>query len=233
MSALLVRELVERSAGSILAIDADPNSCFADALGIKSAETIVGICDEVSKNMDKIPAGMTKDRYIEMRVQDAIIEGDDFDILIMGRPEGPGCYCYVNSLLKAIIDRVTKSYDLVVMDNAAGMEHISRRTAGGVDRLVLVSDYSIQGLKATKKIYELAKSLGIRIGRAWIVINKVSGSMEAIKKETEIAGLAIAGTVPYEDAVTEWGVSGRSVFELVSDNIKDSVSKIADKLIKG
>jgi len=183
--------------------------------------------------MDKIPAGMTKDRYIEMRVQDAIVEGDDFDILVMGRPEGPGCYCYVNSLLRSIIDRVTKSYDLVIMDNAAGMEHISRRTAGSIDRLVLVSDYSIQGLKATKKIYELAKSLGIRIGSAWLVINKVSGNMEAIREQIESIGLAVAGTVPYEGAVVEWGVSGRSVFELTSKSVKDSVAKITDRLIKG
>jgi len=231
LSALLVRELVERSAGSILAIDADPNSCLADALGVKGVDTIVGICDEISKNMEKIPAGMTKNRYIEMRVQDAIIELNDLDILVMGRPEGPGCYCYINSLLRTIMDRVTRSYDFVVMDNAAGMEHISRRTAGSIDRLLLVSDYSIQGLRATKKIYELAKSLGIKIGSAWLVVNKVSGSMEAIKSEVEGVGLALAGTIPYEDRVAESGVSGRSVFELVSDNIKDSVSKIVDKLL--
>jgi CO dehydrogenase maturation factor len=183
--------------------------------------------------MDKIPAGMTKDRYIEMRVQDAIIERNDFDILVMGHPEGPGCYCYINSLLRSIIDRVTKSYDLVVMDNAAGMEHISRRTAGGIDRLVLVSDYSIQGLRSAKKIYDLAKSLGIRIGSAWLVINKVTGGIAAIKDETENVALALAGTIFYEDAVAEWSVSGKSIFNLVSKNVKDSVSVIIDNLIKG
>jgi CO dehydrogenase maturation factor len=183
--------------------------------------------------MDKIPAGMTKDRYIEMRVQEAIIEGDDFDLLIMGRPEGPGCYCYVNNLLRSVMDKVTKSYDLVVMDNAAGMEHISRRTAGDIDRLVLVSDYSIQGLRATRRIYQLAKSLGIKIASAWLVINKVSGSMDAIGDEIKNVGLPIAGTVRYEDAVAEWSVSGRSVFMLVSKSVKDSIVNIVDKLVKG
>ena len=183
--------------------------------------------------MDKIPAGMTKDRYIEMRVQDAVIEAESFDLLVMGRPEGPGCYCYVNSLLRSMIDRITRSYGFVVIDNAAGMEHISRRTAGGIDRLVLVSDYSIHGLRAAKKIYELAKSLKIKIGSAWLVINKASGDLSAINKETADTALAIAGVVGYENAVIEWSLSDKSVFGLVSKTVKDSIAKIVDKLIKG
>lgn len=202
-------------------------------MGVNSAQTIVGICDEISRNIDKIPAGMTKDRYIEMRVQDAVIEGDDFDLLVMGRPEGPGCYCYVNSLLRSMIDRITRSYDFVIIDNAAGMEHISRRTAGGIDRLVLVGDYSVSGLRAAKKIYELAKSLKIKIGSAWLVINKVSGSLAAINSQTDDIGLAIAGVVGYEEAIVEWSLSGKSVFGLVSKTVKDSISEIVDKLIKG
>ena len=228
----MVEELARRKAGSILAIDADPNSCLADTLGVKSVQTIVGICDEISKNMDKIPSGMTKDRYIEMRVQDAVIEGKDIDLLVMGRPEGPGCYCYVNSLLRSIVDRITGNYDFVVIDNAAGMEHISRRTSGSIDRLVLVGDYSIQGLRAAKKIYDLAKSLKIKIGSAWLIINKTSGSLAAINKEVDDMGLVVAGVVGYEEAVVEWSLSGKSVFGLVSKTMKGSIAKIVDKLIE-
>ncbi len=104
---------------------------------------------------------MTKDRFIEMKVQESLTETKDFDLLVMGAPEGPGCYCYVNNLLREIMDRITNSYDFVVIDNAAGMEHISRRTTGVIAKLVLVSDYSIAGVRAAKRIYSLAKELKI------------------------------------------------------------------------
>jgi CO dehydrogenase maturation factor len=228
----LVAELASKGSGSVLAIDADPNSCMAEALGVSSAQTIVGICDEVSKNMDKIPAGMTKDRYIEMRVQEALTEGGDFDLLVMGRPEGPGCYCYINNLLRGMIEKITKNYDFVVIDNAAGMEHISRRTAGGVDKLVLVSDYSKPGVRAAKKIYELAKSLRINIGSAGLIVNKVTGPMSAVEKEVEDTGLGLIGTIPYDDAVAERSISEKPVFELKSKPVTDIIKKITLSLTK-
>ncbi|MCX5680630.1 MAG: carbon monoxide dehydrogenase [Candidatus Omnitrophica bacterium] len=226
----MIAALASKDAGSILAIDADPNSCLADALGVSNIQTIVGICDEISKNIDKIPAGMTKDRYIEMRIQEAVAEEEGFDLLVMGRPEGPGCYCYVNSLLRAIIERVTKNYNFVVIDNAAGMEHISRRTAGGVDKLILVSDYSVAGVLSAKKIYELAKSLKIKIGSSGLIVNKVSGPMLAIDKEVKATALELLGAIPYDDAVVDWGISGKSVFELKSKALSDAMKKIMYKL---
>ena len=231
VAAMIIAALIDRGIGSVLAIDADPNSCLADALGISGAQTIVGICDEVSKNIDKIPAGMTKDRYIEMRVQEAVAEEDGFDLVVMGRPEGPGCYCYVNNLLRSVIEKVTGSYDFVVVDNAAGMEHISRRTEGGVGKLVLVSDYSVTGVRSAKKIHELAKSLKIKIGSAGLIVNKVSGPMSAIDKEIENTGLELLGTMPYDDAVVDWSMSGKPIFELESKTLRDAVKNILVKLI--
>ena len=230
VSALVTAAFIAKGAGSVLAIDADPNSCLADALGVLKPQTIVGICDEISKNIDKIPAGMTKDRYIEMRVQEAVAEEDGFDLLVMGRPEGPGCYCYVNSLLRSVIKRVTGQYDFVVIDNAAGMEHISRRTEGGVDKLVLISDYSASGVRSAKKIYELAKSLEIKIGDAGLIVNKVSGPMSAIDKEIKDTSLKLLGTIPYDDAMVRWSISGKPVFELNSKIISDNMKKILDRL---
>ena len=145
-------ELARRKAGSVLAIDADPNSCFAEALGVTGASTIVGTCEEIARHLDAIPAGMTKDRFIELRVQESLAETARFDLLVMGRPEGPGCYCYVNNLLRDCIAEMTRSYDIVVIDNAAGMEHVSRRTMRDMDRLVLVSDYSIPGIRSARRI---------------------------------------------------------------------------------
>jgi CO dehydrogenase maturation factor len=227
-----VEALSSGSSGSVLAIDADPNSCLAEALGIRDAQTIVGICDEISRSMDKMPAGMTKDRYIEMRVEGAIVEGDKFDLLVMGRPEGPGCYCYVNNLLRSMIDKVTGHYDFTVIDNAAGMEHISRRTARGVDRLIIVSDYSVPGIRSARKIYELAKSLKIRIGSAGLVVNKVCGPLSKIDKEIKATGLELIGTVPYEEKVVEWSIADKPASELNIKTVKDAVNDIVGKMTK-
>lgn len=226
MASLLVAHLVSYKSGSVLAIDADPNSCLADNLGVKDPPTIVGICEEISKNMNNIPAGMTKDRYIEMRVQDAVVENNIFDLLVMGRPEGPGCYCYVNNILRNIVGAITKSYDFVVVDNAAGMEHISRRTMGDMNSLVLVSDYSVSGVRSAKKIYELAKELGIKIERACLVINKLSGPLSILSDEIRRSGLEVAGTIPYDEEIVNWNISNRPVFELKDKPITDEIDRI-------
>lgn len=173
---------------------------------------------------------MTKDRVIEMRVQEAVTEAKSFDLLVMGRPEGPGCYCYVNNLLRGIIGKITKGYDFIVIDNAAGMEHISRRTMGDMNKLVLVSDYSAPGVRAAKKIYELAKNLGIRIGGAYLVINKVSGPLSPLEEEIEKAGLDIAGCVPYDEEVVEWSVSNKPVFDLESKPVLDEAEEVLKKI---
>ena len=198
---------------------------------MRNVQTIVDIVDEISRNIDNIPAGMTKDRYIEMRVQEVVAEEEGFDLLVMGRPEGPGCYCYVNSLLRSVIERLTGSYDFVVIDNAAGMEHISRRTEGGVDKLVLVSDYSVTGVRSARKIYELARSLKIKIGSSGIIVNKASGPMSVMDEEVKGTGLELLGTIPYDEAVADWSVSGKPVFELKGKPIKDMIKKVLDKLI--
>jgi CO dehydrogenase maturation factor len=182
--------------------------------------------------MDSIPAGMTKDRYIEMRVQESLAETDGFDLLVMGRPEGPGCYCYVNSLLREIIDRITKSYDYVVIDNAAGMEHISRRTAGHIAKLVLVSDYSVAGVRSTKRIYDLARDLKIKIGGSYLIINRVSGKIGALTEEIKKTGLEVAGEVPYSDELVRWSVSGEPVSGLKDRSVKRALSGIVDRMLE-
>lgn len=217
--------------GSVLAIDADPNSCFAGALGIKEPETIVGICDDISKNMSQITPGMTKERFIEMRVQSSLEEADGFDLLVMGAPEGPGCYCYVNNLLRDVISRLTKSYDFVVIDNAAGMEHISRRTAGSITKLVLVSDYSISGLRAVRKIYELTKQLKVKVQDAIMVINRASGPIEKLDSEIKATGLESAGVVPYSESLVEWNISDRSVFEFNDKALSAGIGTICARIL--
>jgi len=232
IASLLVKHIIDNSLGSVLAIDADPNSCLADSLGVKSPETIVGICEDVSKNLSKIPAGVTKDRFIEMRVQEAVNETKDFDLLVMGRPEGPGCYCYVNNLLRGIIGSITRSYDFVIIDNAAGMEHISRRTTGEMNKLLVVSDYSIPGVRSALRIYELARELGIKIDGAYLVINKISGPLAPLAGEIARTGLGIAGTVPYDEEIVDWNVSNKPIFEFRDATVKSDIEEIFNNLMR-
>jgi CO dehydrogenase maturation factor len=232
VAALLVDYLVASKKGSILAIDADPNSTLPEALGVKDYGTIAGICDEISKQMGNIPAGMTKERFIEMKIQEAVIEEKGFDLLVMGRPEGPGCYCYVNNLLRDLMARIIKNYDFVVIDNAAGMEHISRRTMRTIDRLLLVSDYSIVGIRSAKRICELARELGIKTGSNAVVINKVTGFLEPLQKEIRAVGAEFIGAIPFDTSVDAWSISNKPIFEFESVAIKDNIREIFSRLME-
>lgn len=226
----MIDYLVTNKKGSVLAIDADPNSTLPEALGVKNNATVAGICDEVSKQMDKIPAGMTKERFIEMKIQEALAEENGFDMLAMGRPEGPGCYCYVNNLLRDLMARVIKDYDYAVIDNAAGMEHISRRTMRSIDKLLLVSDYSVMGVRSAKRIYELARELGIKMRSAFLIVNKVTGFLEELQMEIRDTGVEFIGVIPFDKKVDQWSVSGKPIFEFESDTIKDSIKEIFEKM---
>lgn len=231
VSALLVAHIIKKKRGSVLAIDADPNSCLADSLGVRQPETIVGACESVSKNLGSIPSGVTKDRFIEMRVQEALNEASGFDLLVMGRPEGPGCYCYVNNLLRGIIGDITKGYDFVIIDNAAGMEHISRRTTGEMSKLLVVSDYSIPGVRSAKRIYELAKELRLKMSGAFLVINKISGPLAPLAAEIEDTGLDVAGSVPYDEELVSWNISNRPIFDFHDEVVEGEVGEIFDKIM--
>ncbi len=199
---------------------------------MKDPETIVGICEEISKNLTKIPAGITKDRFIEMRVQEAVNEEGSFDLLVMGRPEGPGCYCYVNNLLRGIIGKITNGYDFVIIDNAAGMEHISRRTMGEMNKLVVVSDYSIPGVRSARRIYELAKELNMKISGAYLVINKVSGPLKPLADEVEKTGLSVAGSIPYDEEMVSWNISNKPIFDFHDETIRGEIEEIFDNIMR-
>ena len=201
-----------------------------EALGIKSHDSIAGICDDVSKHMGSIPAGMTKERFIEMRIQEALVEEKGFDLLVMGRPEGPGCYCYVNNLLRDLMARVTKNYDFVVIDNAAGMEHISRRTMRVIDKLLLISDYSVIGVRSAKRILELVKDLGRKVGAASLVVNKVGGALEQLQDEIRGTGVRFVGAIPYDASLEDWSISNEPIFAFESITIKDKVREIFSRL---
>jgi len=181
IAALIARLIKEKKLGSVLAIDADPNSNLAVNLGIEPGQTIGGIIDDIARHPDKIPAGMTKDRFVEYQVHTAISEGNGFDVLTMGRPEGPGCYCYVNNVLRGAMAKLIADYDYIVIDNEAGLEHLSRRTTRSADALVVISDVTPVGLRSAARISDLVRELEIKTKNNLLLINRYAGNIEKEK----------------------------------------------------
>jgi len=215
VAALIVRIIREKKLGSVLAVDADPNSNLAEALGTGVKETIGQILDDISSHPEKVPAGMPKDRFIEYRVQTAIAEGEGFDVLTMGRPEGPGCYCYVNNALRNTMSGLIKDYDYVVIDNEAGLEHLSRRTTRSADALVVVSDASCAGLRAAKRISGLVKELDIKTRKELLIINCYNKNIE--KDEIKSLGLDYLGFIPQDTRIEKISLNGSSLLALKED----------------
>jgi CO dehydrogenase maturation factor len=228
-AALIVRLLKEKKAGSILAVDADPNSNLAEALGIEAKESIGEIVDEMSRHPNKKPAGMAKEDYLEYRIQTAISEGDGFDVLSMGRPEGAGCYCYVNNVLRNQMGRLVKDYDYIVIDNEAGLEHLSRKTMRQADALVVVSDATVVGLKAAKRISDLVRELEIKTKKNLLLINRFDRDIE--KEKIKHSGLDYIGHIPDDPAIEALSLNGGSIMSLKNDALAPAaLKKIGDKL---
>jgi CO dehydrogenase maturation factor len=232
MAGLLVRMLVEKKAGSVLAVDADPNSNLGEALGVVDCgQTIGQILDEVASHADKIPAGMTKDRYIEYKVQTAVAEGDGFDLVTMGKPEGPGCYCYVNNVLRNVIDKLIKDYTYVVIDNEAGLEHLSRRTTRHADTLLVITHDKPVALRAAQRISSLVDELKIKTGKKLLLANSsgrdISGDRLADTK------LEYLGHIPEDENVNRLSVDGASVWELsTTAPAYKALQKLLDVIIR-
>ena len=173
---------------------------------------------------------MTKDRFIEYEVQTVIAEGDGFDILSMGRPEGPGCYCYVNNILRNIVGKLIKDYDFVVIDNEAGLEHLSRKTTGFADALLVISDSSPAGLRAAKRISELARELKIKTGKKLLLVNR---SNKNIGKD-KLAGLGLdyLGEIPDDQAIEKISIRGDPVWGLKDSSIAyAALTKLMEKIV--
>ncbi|MGB4521030.1 MAG: AAA family ATPase [Candidatus Omnitrophota bacterium] len=229
IAALLVNLLKEKKIGSVLAIDADPNSNLAEALGLETGQTIGKILDDISSNPDTIPKSMSKDRFIEYQVQSAIQETGGFDCLTMGRPEGPGCYCYVNNVLRNTMLKLIKDYDYIIIDNEAGLEHLSRRTTRICDTLLVVSNATLPGLKAAKRIRDITKELELKTKKNLLIINCSNQKIEdeKIKK----IGLDYLCNIPLDEQITKISLNGDSLINL--DKHCESISilrKIGDKI---
>ncbi|NIO29807.1 MAG: AAA family ATPase [Candidatus Latescibacteria bacterium] len=218
LAALMVRQLSDYSKGSVLAVDADANVSLNELLGVELRETIGVIREEMRDSVDNLPGGMTKQRFLEYKIQTSLVETSAFDLIAMGRPEGPGCYCYANNLLRDILATLSANYGYVVIDNEAGMEHLSRRTHQSIDYLLIVSDPSVRGIRTAGKISRLLKELDTRVGEKDLVLNRVQGPVpEAVVEAIQDEGLTLISSIPEDSWILELDQKGLSIDHLSAD----------------
>ncbi|NLE46574.1 MAG: AAA family ATPase [Chloroflexi bacterium] len=241
VAGLLIRYLTESESGSILAIDADPASNLNMVLGLTMDQTIGDIREEMLDQVQSsgalagsMPGGMSKVDYLDYQVQMALVEGDRVDFLAMGRPEGQGCYCAANQMLRVIIDRIGKQYEYVVIDNEAGMEHLSRRTTRNVDVLLLVTDPTQRGLATAQRMAAMVPELEIGVGRTYLVVNRLRGAMPTpLAEAVGESGLELLGTIPEDAAMAEFEFTGRPLVELPADTaVYQAVSELAMRALR-
>ncbi len=231
MAGLLVKYLVRHSKTPILAVDADCNANFNEVLGLEVKDTLGNAREDMKKGV--VPGGMTKDIFMEMKLEECMIEAPGFDLVVMGQPEGAGCYCAANSLLAGFMERLANNYPYIVMDNEAGMEHISRLTTKNVDILLIVADTSRRGLQAALRIDDLARSLNIGVGKSYVVINQVkNGLSEKALEMIGTAGLELAGTVPEDETVYNYDFNGQPTIEMPENSPSvQAAFKIFEKIM--
>ncbi|MFB0526027.1 MAG: AAA family ATPase [bacterium] len=203
LATLTILHLIRQNKGPILAVDADPNSNLNVSLGMKFEETIADLREEVL--VKEVPSGMSKTDFFDYRLHQCLVEGDKVDLLVMGRPEGPGCYCAVNNLLRQYLSRISKQYEYVVMDNEAGMEHLSRRTTDGVDVLLITSDPTLVSIRSAARIQEIALKIKLKIKDIYLIINRVSKSKDisSLVSGSVLDRLSLLENIPEDPLVLE------------------------------
>ena len=219
---MIIDYLCAKHAGPVLVVDADANSNLNEVLGVEVETSLGQIREEMAQAELKgtIPKGMTKADYAEMKFSSALIEDDDFDMLVMGRTQGKGCYCYVNGVLKTQVDKYAKNYSYIVMDNEAGMEHVARGTLPHVDTLLLISDCSRRGIQAVARIAEMVEEMELNPGMMGLIVNRAPGGMleDGVKAEIEKHGLKLLGVLPHDEAVYRCDCQGEPSAKLPQDD---------------
>ena len=212
IAGLLIKYLVEQGKTPVLGVDADSNANLNEVLGLEVEETLGEAREEMKRG---VATGITKDVFMEMKLEQAVVEAKGFDLVVMGRPEGAGCYCAANTLLTQYLDRLVNNYAYVVIDNEAGMEHFSRLTTNNIDLLLIVSDPSRRGIQSAARIYELTKDLALNIGRRLLIINQAKErEQDTIEKAVSEYPLELIGIVPEDIVVRDFDLQGRPTIEL-------------------
>jgi CO dehydrogenase maturation factor len=233
-SALLIKAIIEKKLGVILAVDADPNHNLNQKLGLEVENTIGDLREGIVKSVDDLPPSMSKHDYVEYQVRMALTESTNFDLLVMGRQEGPGCYCYINNILRSYVDTLADNYDFIVIDNEAGMEHLSRRTTKAMDALFVVPDPSKIGVETAARIKDLAKDMELKIGKHVLVLNRVLGDLpDSLKEDISKGGFDLVFILPNDDTIGRFNMEGKDMLSLPSDSmVANEVANIMDQVLE-
>jgi len=231
ISALIIRHLKEFAEGPVLALDADPDANLATLLGLASGTSIGDLREETLAEMKNLPAGMSKAAYIESGLNQVIVESEKIDLMTMGRPEGPGCYCYINNLLRKFSDVLMSSYEWIVMDNEAGLEHLSRRTAARIDHLLVVVNDNPLSLDCADRINKLVAEIKNPIGAMGIIINGVRDDrVAAVRERAQALGIEELGCIPLDPELEDHLFDGRAIFESRQGPAATAVAEIMGRI---
>jgi len=244
VSAMIVKYLIQKGKTPILAIDADPSANLNMVLGVDLDATVGGIREDMLKQVKSaqnvggaargsIGGSMSKHDYLDYEIHSSLIESDHFDLIAMGRSEGPGCYCAVNHNLRDILDKLSDNYPYVVMDNEAGMEHLSRRTTQDVQHLFIISDPTQRGVMAAERIAELKDELNIKVENSYFILNRVPGEIPApLQEKIDQMQVPFLGPLPMDENVMNYDISGKPLIELENDTpVFQAFSKMLDQTL--
>ena len=234
---LLIQYLCETGKKPVLAVDADANANLNEVLGVETGVTLGELREEIERaGVDpryKIPAGITKAAYLESRLADALTEEDDYDLMVMGRSQGQGCYCFVNGIVQTQVQKLQSHYPYIVVDNEAGMEHISRGILPNMEIAILVSDCSRRGVQAAARIAELIRECDMKPKTIGLIVNRAPGGVlnEGTREEIEKQGLHLLGVVPHDDMVYEYDCDGKPTVTLPEDSpVRAALKEIVKNL---
>ncbi len=220
LTGLVIRYLTEKRKGPVLAVDADANSNLNEVLGVVACSTVGRIREEALSSAGGRPHGMSLDEYLDLRIEQELVESSGFDLLVMGRPEGPGCYCAANNVIRKYTDHLMDSYRYIVTDNEAGLEHLSRRTTQNTDLLLIVSDPSARGVMTAGRVNGIVDELGLDIRRRLLIVNRTQDGLipPELRAAVDKTGLELAGAVPDDPEIAFFDLSGRPLIGLPGDS---------------
>jgi CO dehydrogenase maturation factor len=233
VASLIIRYMKKKGLVPVLAVDADGNANLGESLGLTLEDTIGSVLADFNEDKISIPSGLTKGAYLELKLNETIVESEGLDLISMGRGEGTGCYCYPNTVLKKFIDELKGNYASMVMDNEAGMEHLSRRTTEDIDNLLIISDHSVKGIRTVGRILQLIEELKLDVRRHSVVINRVPGELDShIRQELDRLGVEPIATIPLDDEVYKYDLEKRSLLDLPdTSSAAMAVEKMIDTIL--
>ena len=233
VASLVICYLMKNELTPILAVDADPNANLGESLGLSPRQTIGSIIATFNEEKINIPPGMTKEAYLEFRLNDAMVESKGLDLMTMGRGEGAACYCYPNVLLRKFMDSMSGNYAYMIMDNEAGMEHLSRRTTQNIDELLLVSNHSIKGVRAIASLRKLITELKLVVKRQSVIINFVPGEIDPLISEEMVKlGLEPAVIIPVDEKIHEYDLIVKPLLDLPESKAVKVIDNLMASLLK-